>query len=85
MCTTGLLNFVREDMQTSREHPRSTARQSYGIFKDAKVVQVSQEKGGNCFIFYFQYRNEYVTTLYIYICKCTMHGKIKKNLRLRIP
>ncbi|XP_052082915.1 uncharacterized protein LOC127720376 isoform X2 [Mytilus californianus] len=36
---------VRENMQTSREQPRSAVkRQSYGIFKDATVVEVAPEK-----------------------------------------
>ncbi|CAC5407422.1 MIB [Mytilus coruscus] len=36
---------VREKMQTSREHPGSPVkRQSYGIFKDATVVEVAPEK-----------------------------------------
>ncbi|CAC5385236.1 MIB [Mytilus coruscus] len=39
---------LREDMQTSREHPRSSVRQSYGIFKDARVVEVAQEKSEPC-------------------------------------
>lgn len=35
-------------MPTPREHPRSAVkRQSYGIFKDATVVEVDPEKDGN--------------------------------------